>query len=196
MSKKTPIFYMFESGNDIDVPPKLDDDVACQISSYDYDDIRARITEAEYPDNIQLYCKFTSDCQNILNRIFHLLGSPTVKQVGDYLKLTLTKNNLDVFQKNMIERSKMLTELLENQKLNNTLTDTKVNTYIYGFNDSQNEPAIYSFYFENNEIIYDNDDVFMFSDWIYYLNNIFNEKPDTTYTCYISNTDCGYYDID
>lgn len=196
MSKKTPIFYMFESGNDIDVPPKLDDDVACQISSYDYDDIRARITEAEYPDDVQLYCKFTSDCQNILNRIFHSLGSPTVKQVGDYLKLTLTKNNLDVFQKNMIERSKMLTELLENQKLNNTLTDTKVNTYIYGFNDSQNEPAIYSFYFENNKIIYDNDDVFMFSDWINYLNTIFNENPKTTYTCFISNTDCGYYLID
>lgn len=196
MSKITPIFYIFESGNDVDVPPLLENDVSYYISSFDHDDVKSRIPEAEYVDDIHLDYKFTIDCQNILNRILYLLGSPTVKQVGDYLKLTLTKKNLDIFQKNMIQRSKMLTELLENQNLNNTLNDTKINTYIYGFNNPQTEPAIYSFYFENNEIIYDNDDVFMFSDWIYYLNNIFNEKPDTTYTCYISNTDCGYYDID
>lgn len=196
MSKKTPIFYIFESGNDVDVPPKLDDEVACQVSSYDYDDIRARITEVEYPDDIQLYCKLTSDDRKILDYIFNLLGSPTIKQVGDYLKLTLTKNNLDMFQKNMIERSKKLTSLLENKDSYQTLIDSKVNAYMYGFDDSKNEPAIYSFYFENNKIIYDNDDVFMFSDWINYLNTIFNENPKTTYTCFISNTDCGYYDID
>ena len=131
MLKKTPIFYMFESGNDVDVPPSLEYKVSSYINIYDYDDIKSRIPEAKYVDDIDLDSKFTSNDQKVLDYIFDLLGSPIIKQVGNYLKLTLTKNNLDVFQKNMIERSKMLTELLENQKLNNTLTDTKVNTYIW-----------------------------------------------------------------
>ena len=196
MSKKTPIFYMFESGNDVDVPPSLKYKISSYINIYDYDDIKSRIPEAKYVDNIDLDSKFTSNDQKVLNYIFDLLGSPIIKQVGNNLKVTLTKNNLDTFQKNMIERSKKLTLLLENKDLYQTLIDSKVNTYPYGFDNSEDEPAIYSFHFKNNEIIYDNNEAFMFSDWIYYLNNIFNENPKTTYTCFISSTDCGHYDID
>ncbi|MBO8639449.1 hypothetical protein INP28_01000 [Staphylococcus aureus] len=201
---KTPIYYtIINKGNIIE--NTIFKSLPTAVSDFDHLDVMRYLPAHVDISEICLLAesKDIPEFKNALDIILNKFETYTFNIVNDLIEITLTKDSLLNYQKNLLHQSNIINELLISKKNNNDLYTQELKSQLYGYEKSEYEPA---FHIMNNDLIPNiNEDkseiaepetAMLLSEGIYLLMNYFNENPEKTFTFYIVKDYTSYYEVE
>lgn len=201
---KTPIYYtIINKGNIIE--NTIFKSLPTAVSDFDHLDVMRYLPGHVDISEICLLAesKDIPEFKNALDIILNKFETYTFNIVNDLIEITLTKDSLLNYQKNLLHQSNIINELLISKKNNNDLYTQELKSQLYGYEKSEYEPA---FHIMNNDLIPNiNEDkseiaepeiAMLLSEGIYLLMNYFNENPEKTFTFYIVKDYTSYYEVE